>query len=154
MKEISKNKKAFFDYEILDSLEAGIELFGSEVKSIRQSKVSIKESFCRIVKNRPVVFGMHIARLSTTQDNFAPDEKRARNLLMHKKEIKRWQERVKLESLAIVVLRIYFDKNNKCKLQVALAKGKKNYDKRQSIKEKESKLAQKKDHKLALRDLL
>ncbi|MGP1561161.1 MAG: SsrA-binding protein SmpB [Helicobacteraceae bacterium] len=153
MKEIARNKKAFFDYEILDRQEAGIVLAGSEVKSLRAGKVSLKESFIRVIRTQMVLFGMHISRLSTTQNAYAPDEKRARNLLLHKKDIAKWGERVKLEGLAIVPLAIYFNKRNICKLDIALARGKKNYDKRQSIKEKEAKIAAKRDYKLALRDL-
>lgn len=153
MKEIIKNKKAFFDYELIDKVEVGIELFGSEVKSVRALKLSIKESFIRIIKGRPVLFGMHIARLSTTQNEFAPDEKRARNLLMHKKQIEKFAKRVKLEKLAIVPLRMYFNSRNICKLEIALARGKKLHDKRQSIKKREDEIRLKRSVKSAVSDL-
>lgn len=152
-KEIAKNKKAFHDYELLDRLEVGIELVGSEVKSIRAAKVQLKESYIRFVKNQAVVFGMHIGRLSTTQADFAPDEKRARTLLLHRKEIDKWERRVKLEGLTVVPLRIYFNNKNYCKMDIGLAKGRKNYDKRELIKEREANKNAKRAMKIALSDL-
>lgn len=135
-----ENRKARFDYEILDIYEAGIELIGSEVKSIRAGKASIKEAFARIMKNEVWLFDMHIARYENTDPRLAPDEKRTRKLLMHKKEITRLEERIKLERLSLVPLKIYFNSKNRVKVQIALAKGKKLYDKRESIKEKDNKI--------------
>lgn len=135
-----ENRKARFDYEILDIYEAGIELIGSEVKSIRAGKASIKEAFARIMKNEVWLFDMHIARYENTDPRLAPDEKRTRKLLMHKKEIVRLEERIKLEKLSLVPLKIYFNSKNRAKVQIALAKGKKLYDKRESIKEKDNKI--------------
>lgn len=135
-----ENRKARFDYEILDIYEAGIELIGSEVKSIRAGKASIKEAFARIMKNEVWLFDMHIARYENTDPRLAPDEKRTRKLLMHKKEITRLEERIKLEKLSLVPLKIYFNSKNRAKVQIALAKGKKLYDKRESIKEKDNKI--------------
>lgn len=137
---IANNKKAFHDYEIIERIETGIVLEGSEVKSIRAGKVNLKESFVRIVKgNEPTIFSMHIGRLSTTQAEYAPDEKRARTLLMHKNESEKWDKRVKLEGLTIVPLKLYFNSKNICKVEIALAKGKKLHDKRESLKEKDAK---------------
>lgn len=135
-----ENRKARFDYEILDIYEAGIELIGSEVKSIRAGKASIKEAFARIMKGEVWLFDMHIARYENTDPRLAPDEKRTRKLLMHKKEITRLEERIKLERLSLVPLKIYFNSKNRVKVQIALAKGKKLYDKRESIKEKDNKI--------------
>ncbi len=153
MAEIIKNKKAFFDYEIIERIEAGIELAGSEVKALRAKKVSIKESFIRIVKNQAVLFGMHISRLSTTQNEFAPEEKRARNLLLHKKELTKLHKRVKLEKLAIIPLRLYFNSRNICKVEIALARGKKLHDKRESIKKREDERNAKRSLKSALSNM-
>ena len=137
---IANNKKAFHDYELIERVEAGIVLEGSEVKSVRAGKVNLKESFIRIVKDvEPTIFGMHIGRLSTTQADYAPDEKRARKLLIHKKEAEKWAKRVKLEVLTIVPLKIYFNSRNICKVEIALAKGRKTYDKREHLKEKDDK---------------
>ncbi len=136
---IANNKKAFHDYEIIERLECGIVLEGSEVKAIRAGKVNLKESFVRIIKGEPTIFGMHITRLSTTQSDFAPEEKRARKLLMHKKEVEKWEKRVKLEALAIIPLKIYFNSKNLCKVEIALGKGRKSHDKREHIKEKDDK---------------
>lgn len=137
---VIENRKARFDYEILDTFEAGIELKGSEVKSIRAGKASIKEAFCRIMKEEAWLFDMHIARYENSDVRLAPDEKRTRKLLLHKKEILRIAERMKLESLAFVPLRVYFNSKNRAKVQMALGKGKKLHDKRDAIKEKDTKL--------------
>ncbi len=153
IKEIARNRKAFHDYELIDRLEAGIELVGSEVKSIRAAKVNLKESYIRVVKEQAVIFGMHIGRLSTTQNDFAPEEKRARTLLMHKKEILRWEKRVKLEGLTIIPLKIFFNSKNRCKLDIALAKGKKLHDKREALKQKDADRTSKRAMKIALSDL-
>ena len=153
IKEIARNKKAFHDYELIDRLEAGIELVGSEVKSIRAGKVNLKESYIRVVKEQAVIFGMHIGRLSTTQTDFAPEERRARTLLMHKKEILRWEKRVKLEGLTIVPLKIFFNSKNRCKVDVALAKGRKVHDKREVLKKKEADRSSQRAMKVALSNM-
>ena len=137
---VIENRKARFDYEILDIYEAGLELKGSEVKSIRAGKASIKEAFCRIMKGEAWLFDMHIARYENSDIRLAPDEKRTRRLLLHKKEIARISERMKLESLAFVPLKVYFNAKNRAKVQMALGKGKKQHDKRESIKERDSKV--------------
>lgn len=137
---VIENRKARFDYEILDIYEAGLELKGSEVKSIRAGKASIKEAFCRIMKGEAWLFDMHIARYENSDIRLAPDEKRTRRLLLHKKEIARISERMKLESLAFVPLKVYFNSKNRAKVQMALGKGKKQHDKRESIKERDSKV--------------
>ncbi len=134
MKIIANNKKAFFDYEILEKLESGISLLGSEVKSIRLGKCNLKDSFVRIVKGEAFVFGMHISYLASTNAHFRPDEKRARKLLLHRVQIDKWLGKVSQERLSIVPLSIYFNQKNKIKLQIALVKGKNLHDKRESIK--------------------
>ena len=136
IKIVTKNKKAFYDYEILEKLEAGIQLLGSEVKSIRMGRVNLKDSYVRIVKGEAWVFGMHISFIDSTNPHYKPDEKRPRKLLLHRKEIDKWYGRLKQEGLAIVPLMLYFNERNKAKLQIALAKGKKIHDKRESLKRK------------------
>ena len=136
MKIIAQNKKAHFDYEILEKLECGIVLLGSEVKSLRLSRCNLKDSFARFVKGELFVFGMHISFLQSTNPHFRPDEKRARKLLLHRKELDKWLGRVSQDGLSIVPLMIYFNKHNKVKLQIALVRGKQLHDKRESIKKR------------------
>lgn len=138
MKLIVNNKKAFHDYEILERFEAGLELVGSEVKSLRLGKAALKESFVRIVKGEAWVFGMHIGHLPTVDKHYAPEEKRARRLLLHKKEIKKLEEKVKLEGFSIIPLKLYFNKKNIAKLEIGLARGLKKYDKREVLKKKDA----------------
>lgn len=133
---IAQNKKANFDYEIIETLEAGISLLGSEVKSLRLSRCNLKDSFVKIVKGEAFVFGMHISLLSSVNPYFKFDEKRPRKLLLHKKELNKWLGKTSLQGLTIVPLKIYFNQKNKAKLLIALAKGKDLRDKRESIKKK------------------
>jgi SsrA-binding protein len=135
-----ENRKARHDYEILETHEAGIELIGSEVKSIRAGKASIKEAFARVVKDREVwLFGMHIARYENTDPRLAPDERRNRRLLLHKREIRKLAEKMKLQGLTLIPLKVYFNARNKAKVRLGLAKGKKHHDKRHTLKERDVK---------------
>ena len=131
-----KNKKAFHDYFILETLEAGIVLEGSEVKALREGRINLKDSFIRIIKDEAFIFNMHISHLNTTHATYKPDEKRERKLLLHKKEINKLNEQVMKKGISIVPLKLYFNKRNVAKVQIASAKGKKLYDKRQDLKEK------------------
>lgn len=137
IKELARNKKANFDYEILETFEAGIVLQGSEVKSLRMSKVNIKDSFIRIIKGELWLLNAHIALLSTTNSFFRPDERAARKLLMHKKQIDKLFGKVTIEGLTLVPLSLYLNDKNIVKARIALAKGKKLHDKRQSLKIKD-----------------
>ncbi|NPA81699.1 MAG: SsrA-binding protein SmpB [Epsilonproteobacteria bacterium] len=137
-KIIAKNKKAFFDYEILEKYEAGIVLEGSEVKAIRQGRVNLKDSFVRIIKGEPFLLNAHISYLDTTNPYFKPDERRARKLLLHRKEIDKLLGKVTKEGLAIVPLSIYLNDKNLVKVEIALARGKKLHDKRETIKKREA----------------
>ena len=141
---IANNKKAFHDYEILEKLEAGLVLAGSEVKSIRLARTNLKDSFIRIVKNEAFVFGMHISYVSTVNTSFAMEEKRPRKLLLHKKQILKLDFKIKTEQLTIVPLSLYFNQRNIAKLNIGLAKGLKKQDKRQLIKRRESERAMQK----------
>lgn len=133
---VAKNKKAFFDYEILEKLEAGISLFGSEVKALRQGRVNLKDSFVKIMKAEAFLFGMHISYLDTTNPHYKPNERRERKLLLHRKQIDKLFGQVSLQGLSIVPLKIYFNQKNKAKVEIALVKGKNLHDKRESIKKK------------------
>lgn len=131
-----KNKKAFHDYFILDTYEAGIELKGSEVKSIREGKINLKDSYVRIIKNEVFLLNVHISHLSTTHTTYREPEDRPRKLLLHRKEIDKLFEKVTKDGITIVTTKLYFNSNNFAKVQIATAQGKKLYDKREDLKQK------------------
>ncbi len=135
---IARNKKAFFDYEILEKLEAGIVLQGSEVKAIRQGRVNLKDSFVKIIKGEAFLLNAHISHLATANPYFTPNDRKDRKLLMHAKQIRKWDMRVAKEGLTIVPLSIYFNAKNLAKVEIALARGKKEHDKRESLKAKDA----------------
>ena len=136
IKIAAQNKKAYHDYFVLEEYEAGIELFGTEIKSIRQSKVNLKDAWCNIVNGEIFVNGMHISPYEHG-NIFNRDPMRVRKLLMHKKEINRLFGTVKQEGLALIPLSIYFVKG-RAKVKVGLCKGKKNYDKRDDAAKKDA----------------
>ena len=136
MKIIATNKKALYDFFILEKYEEGIELVGSEVKSIRAGRVNLKDSFVKIVNGEAFLFQAHISVLDTTNRYYKPDEKRPRKLLLHRKEIDKLFGKSQVGGMSIVALKLYFNKRNKAKLEIALAKGKNLHDKRESLKEK------------------
>lgn len=136
MKIVAKNKKAFFDYEILEKYEAGMVLSGSEVKSIRAGRVNLKDSFIKIIKGEAFLFHAHISHLQTTHAFFKPNERRERKLLLHRKEIDKLLGKITQEGLTLVPLMLYFNKRNKVKIEIALAKGKNLHDKRETLKRK------------------
>ena len=129
------NKKAYFNYTVLKELEAGIELKGTEIKSIRKGSVDLKDSYIRIKNNEAFLINCYIEKY-LEGNNFNHDVTRERKLLLHKKEIKKLYESVTTEGLSLVPLKMYF-KNGKAKVLVGLVKGKKLYDKRESIKKKD-----------------
>lgn len=131
------NKKAYFDYNILETYEAGIELKGTEVKSLRKGSADLKDSYIRIKNNEAFVINMYIAKYEEG-NIFNHDERREKRLLLHKKEIIKIKKEIDVEGFTIIPLKIYFNKN-KVKLLIGIAKGKKLYDKRASIKEKDLK---------------
>ena len=134
MKDIAVNKKAYHDYLIEDKYEAGIVLTGSEIKSIRAGKVSLKEAYVSFVRGEAFLKDMHIAIYKeATYNNH--DEYRERKLLLHKREIKKLSNKCKLQGYTVVPLKLYF-KNGLVKMEIALAKGKTLYDKRESDKQR------------------
>ena len=136
-KIVAQNKKAFHDYFVLDRFEAGIELCGTEVKSLRAGRVNLKDSWCSIVDGEIFVNGMHISPYE--QGNiFNRDPMRVRKLLMHKKEILKLYGTVKQTGYSLIPISLYF-KDSKVKLQVGLCKGKKLYDKRADMAERSAK---------------
>lgn len=137
MKTIAQNKKARHDYFVEESYEAGIELCGTEVKSLRAGRVNLKDSWCSIVDGEIFVNGMHISPYE--QGNiFNRDPMRVRRLLMHKKEILKLYGTVKQTGYSLIPISLYF-KDSKVKLQVGLCKGKKLYDKRADMAERSAK---------------
>ncbi len=133
---VFKNKKAFHDYMILDTYEAGVVLEGSEVKAIRDGRVNLKDSFIRIIKNEVFVLNMHITHMSTTHTSYRPDERRSRKLLLHRKEIDKMYSKVTKDGITLVPLKLYFNSKNMVKMQIATAQGKKLHDKREDLKQK------------------
>jgi len=133
------NRKAFHDYEINDIIEVGIELKGSEVKSIRDGRVNLKDSFVRIIKGEVFILNMHIGALDTTHVSFRPAEDRDRKLLLHRKQIDKFYEKVTKDGFTIVATKLYFNDKNFVKLNIGVGRGKKNHDKRQALKEKDMK---------------
>ena len=137
MKIIARNKKASFNYFLLDTFQAGIVLHGTEIKSVRANKVSIQDAYCIVRNEEMFIVNMHIAKYSHG-NIFNHDETRQRKLLLHKKQIIKLHNRIMQENLTIVPTKVYIEKGL-AKVEIAVAKGKKNYDKRQSIKEKDDK---------------
>lgn len=145
-KTIAQNKKARHDYFVEESYEAGIELCGTEVKSIRQGRVNLKDSWCSVDKGELFVNGMHISPFE--QGNiFNRDPMRVRKLLMHKKEINRLYGIVKQTGYSLIPLSLYF-KGSRVKMQIGLCKGKKLYDKREDM----AKRAAKRDMERAIKE--
>ena len=130
-----KNRKAYFDYEILKEIEAGIELIGTEVKSIRKGSVDLKDSFVNIKKNEAYLLNAYIAHYEEA-NQFNHDERRTRKLLLHKAEIKKLADEKALDGISLIPIKMYF-KNGKVKLLIAVARGKKLHDKRQALKKKD-----------------
>lgn len=135
-KEIATNRKAFHEYFILERYEAGIELFGTEVKSIREGQINLKDSFCMVKNNELFVRGMHISPYDKG-NIFNRDPDRVRKLLMHKKEIIKLYAKIMQDGVALIPLSAYF-KDGKVKIEVGLCKGKKLHDKRDSEAKRES----------------
>jgi SsrA-binding protein len=136
---IANNKKAFHDYYIEEKFEAGIVLKGSEIKAIRAGRVNLKDSFIRIDNGEAVLFNAHIGLLETTHHYYRHEERGARKLLLHKKEILKLERSVQREGLTIVPLSMYFNQKNIVKIEIGIAKGKQLHDKRQDLKEKDMK---------------
>lgn len=133
------NKKARFDYFIDEEIEAGIELVGTEIKSVRKGSVDLKDSFVHIKNGEVFLINTYIAHYEEA-NQFNHDERRSRKLLLHKKEINKLQEKVKIEGFTLIPLKMYFKKNH-VKILIGVARGKKLYDKRETIKERDLKRA-------------
>lgn len=136
-KTVATNKKAYHDYFIEETYEAGIELVGSEVKSIRKGAVNLKDSYAAVKDGELYLYNAHVSPYEKGSF-FNPDPRRRRRLLMHKKEITRLKSKTEQKGYTLVVTRLYF-KDSLVKAEVALAKGKELYDKRKTLKEKQIK---------------
>lgn len=146
MKLIANNKKAYHDFFILDTYEAGIALHGTEVKSLRMGKCSIKESFIRIENGEVFIYGMHISPYEKG-NIFNKDPLRVRKLLLHRSEINKIMGKIKEKGMALVPLKVYF-KGSLVKVEIGLAKGKKLYDKRNDIAKKDQQREAQRDFKI------
>lgn len=133
---IARNKKAHHDYFILETYEFGMVLKGTEIKSIRNNKVSVQDSYCQIKNNELFIINMHIGKYDHG-NIFNHDETRTRKLLAHKREIKKLLGKVTLEGLTLIPLSVYLTRG-KAKIEVGLAKGKKAYDKREDLKKEDA----------------
>lgn len=138
IKIVTKNRRAGHDYSIDETLEAGIALQGSEVKSIREGRISLQEAFCRVENGEMKLFNCHIAPYSHGDAATAPDPTRPRKLLLHRSEISKWEKASQQKGYTIIPLMVYF-RNGYAKIKIGLAKGKKHYDKRADIAEQEAK---------------
>ncbi len=135
-----KNKRATFDYEIIDRYTAGLQLFGTEIKSIRDNKAGLADTYCTFINDELWVKNMHIATyFFGTYNNH--DVKRDRKLLLTKRELRKLQRATRETGYTIVPTRLFIDGKGLAKLEIGLARGKKNYDKRESLKEKDDKRA-------------
>jgi len=136
MKIITVNRKAYHDYEILDKLEAGMVLTGSEVKSIREGRVNLKDSYIDIRGGEAYLINSHISPYpNATYNNHEPE--RERKILLHKREIRKLEQKVKNKGVSIIPLKMYFNPKGYIKLEIGIAKGKRSYEKKQKIKERD-----------------
>jgi len=136
-KTIAVNRKAFHDYAIEDKIEAGLALTGSEIKSIRQGKVNLRDAYARVENGEAWVYNMHISPYEQSGKYFNHDPLRPRKLLLHRKEIASLAGKQQIRGYTLVPLRLYL-KNGIAKIEIALAKGKREYDKRQAIAERDA----------------
>ncbi len=134
---VANNKKAFFEYFILEKIEAGIELTGDEVKSLRSGKASIKEAYAEAKKGQLYLVNSDISNYEKASSYSKLDSKRVRKLLVHKKQISKLQGKIEKEGMTIVPIKLYFNSRGIAKIEIAVAKGKKLYDKREVKKKKD-----------------
>ena len=146
VKLVANNKKAYHDFFILDTYEAGIALHGTEVKSLRMGKCSIKESFIRIEDGEVFIYGMHVSPYEKG-NIFNKDPLRVKKLLLHKSEINKLLGKIKEKGMSVVPLKVYF-KGSLEKVEIGLAKGKKLYDKREDIAKKDQQREAQRDFKV------
>jgi SsrA-binding protein len=136
MKSISVNKKAYFNYEILESLEAGISLLGSEVKAVREGRVTMKDTYADVRNGEIFLFGLHISPYEAA-NRFNHDPLRERKLLLHRREIRRLTGKIQERGLTLIPTKVLMTDKGLIKVELALAKGKKLYEKKEAMKERD-----------------
>ncbi len=137
-KTVARNRKAWHEYEIIEKIEAGIALTGTEIKSIRMGNVAFRDSYVEIKNDEAFLVGFHIAPyVCGNRWNHADD--RTRRLLLHKREIFKWSQKVKERGFTVVPLELYLDTSGRAKMEIALVRGKAQYDKRETLRKKELK---------------
>lgn len=136
-KNITVNRRARHDYHIDETVEAGLVLTGSEVKSLRDGAVNLKDSFARVRNGRATLMNVHISPYDPARDNHDPT--RSRVLLLHQREIERLESKLNQRGLTLIPLRLYFNARGRAKVELGLGRGKRQYDKRQAVKEREAK---------------
>ncbi len=137
--QVAQNKKAFFNYELVEKVEAGLALVGTEVKSLRNKDCELDASYARILNDEVWLIGCKIAPYAQAAENANHDPTRKRKLLVHKAQIKKMKTKLEQRGYTLVPLRIYFNDRGKAKCEIALACGKRQYDKRQKIQDKDQK---------------
>ncbi len=132
-----KNKRAYFEYNILESLQAGLVLRGTEIKSIREGKAGLTDAYCMVEQGEAWVYNMHIAEYRFGS-YYNHEVKRTRKLLLHKKEIRKLERKSKEKGFTLIPTKLYIDDRGYAKVEISLCKGKHTYDKRESIKQRET----------------
>ena len=136
-KTVSTNRKAFYDFAVEEKIEAGIVLVGTEVKALREGRLNLRDSYAAIINGKAVLYNCHIGTYSHG-NQMNHDPVRPRTLLLHKKQIDRLMAKVQQKGLTLVPLRLYFTDRGRAKVELALARGKKTYDRRETIKKREA----------------
>ncbi len=136
MRVVATNKKAYFNYELLENYEAGVSLVGSEVKSIRQGRISLKDSYAEVRGGEVFILNFHISPYEAA-NRFNHDPEREKKLLLHRQEIKRLSGKIREKGLTLVPTKVLFNDKGKVKIEIALAKGKRVYQKKEVIKERD-----------------
>ena len=148
---IQINKKAYHDYEVLETFEAGIVLVGAEIKSISKGKLNLKGSFCKFFKDELFAMDIHISKFEHDNSWSKHEEKRPKKLLLKRKELIKLQSKIEEKGLTIIPLKKYFNEHKKCKLEIGICKGKKLYDKREDEKQKSIKREIEKNFKFKIK---
>ncbi len=146
VKTIATNRKARFEYEILDRMECGIALLGSEVKVLREGKANIQDCHARIEKGEVICYHLHIPEYKQANLN-NHDEYRPKKLLLHRQQIRKLEKQVQEKGMSLIPLSIYFNEGNRVKVELAVARGKKLYDKREAIAKKDRMRTEQREHK-------
>ncbi len=137
-KNVTVNRKAYHDYEIISKHEAGLVLLGTEVKAVREGRINLKDSYIDVKSGQAILIGTHIGQYSNANLNNHETE-RPRKLLLHRREINKFLQKVLVKGVSIIPLKMYFNEKGRLKVEIAIARGKRSYDKKNAIKEKDIK---------------